>query len=73
MAIIALNTFLKQRLQQLEQRETMIPVYIANPKKFLGQKFTKQDLITTQEQIKETKAAIEGIAMYKRGEMPNLK
>lgn len=68
MNLIKLSTFLKDRLQQLENRKISIQFYLKDKKKFLGKtQYKPEDMIITDDRINETKAALAGIEAWRKG------
>ena len=58
---------LMKRLEQLNERKRMIPIYVKNPNKFLGKKdFSMKDVPVIEKEIEETVAAINGIKLIRK-------
>lgn len=71
---MTLTQFLQDRLTQLEHRKMMIPRYVNRAGNFLGKKdFSLDDLPKIEEEIEETKAAIKGVADWKKIDKTTLK
>lgn len=65
-----LTNYLKERIQQLEDRKMMIPIYLDRPGRFLGNKeFSMSDIPKIEQDIKECEVALKSIAAYKNGKI----
>lgn len=65
--------WLKSRLEQLENRQMMIPRYVERPGKFVGSKndYSLDDLPHIKQQIGEVKAAIKAVEQWHKDEKEN--
>lgn len=63
---MSLKKILNDRLDQLKHKKFMLPKYVNQGEKFLGnKKYTMDMLPLIEEEIEETKAAIKGIDRWK--------
>jgi hypothetical protein len=64
----SLSAYLKERIQQLENRKMMIPRYVERPEAFLGKKdFSMNDLPKIEEDLKECRFALWAIISRAKG------
>lgn len=62
---------LLKRLEQLENRKHMIPIYVKKPGSFIGKKdFSLDDIPGIEKEIEETIAAINGIKLIRKLNKP---
>lgn len=64
----SLTDYLRDRLNQFEQRRMMIPRYVERPGAFLGKKdFSLNDLPKIDGEIAECKAALKAVEAHRKG------